>query len=328
MPERGLPTEISEQFASALDGARILVTGGCGFIGRELVTQLGEFGADLMIADREARTVSPNTRAERVTVETVDILEAAFHEMISSEEFDFVFHLAGNSYVPPSVEDPAMDFRLNLEGTFRLLDTLRTASPDTRLIYFSSAAVYGNPVRMPMRETDPTVPNSPYGVAKLAAERYVAVFSGIYGLRAASLRVFSCYGPGQRKQLVFDFVDRLHNDPRKLVVLGDGSQARDFVYVGDAARAALTVAARGPLEGEAYNVASGEQYTTLDLAAFVADAMGVQPEIELTGSIRPGDADRWLADLSRLGSLEFAPSVSISDGVMETVEWYRSAVDQ
>src|SRR5690606_14091871 len=136
-------------------------------------------------------------------------------------DFDYIFHLAANAYIPPSVEAPAYDFALNLHNTFTLLEALRQAPRRPRLVNVSSAAVYGNPASLPIGEGDPTVPISPYGVSKLAAERYVAVFSQLYGLPASSVRLFSVYGPRQRKQVVYDLLCRLRQNPRCLEVLGD-----------------------------------------------------------------------------------------------------------
>jgi UDP-glucose 4-epimerase len=174
------------------------------------------------------------------------------------EPYDAIFHFAANAYVPPSVANPAWDYQINFESTFQLLEAMRAVQHPATLVYASSAAVYGNPLRIPVSETDATFPISPYGVGKLAAERYVAVYSGLYGIRAASLRLFSIYGPRQRKQVVYDLMERISQNRDELFIHGDGTQERDFGYVEDVARAAMIVAERGALGGEVYNVGSGQ----------------------------------------------------------------------
>ena len=239
-------------------------------------------------------------------------------------DHDIVFHLAANAYIPPSVEDPAFDYELNLHTTFRLLEVLRRAQQPPRLVNTSSAAVYGNPERLPIRESDPTVPISPYGVGKLAGERYVAVYSQLYGIPASSVRLFSVYGPRQRKQVVYDLLDRLARDPCRLEVIGDGTQERDFAYVDDVATAMMLVSEQAPATGETYNVSSGTTHSIAQLVSGICDAMELQPEITYTGSVRPGDAERWAVDTSALRALGYEPGTSLGQGVRATWDWYRA----
>ncbi len=254
----------------------------------------------------------------------MDVASEEFLRFLGERDFAYIFHLAGNAYVPPSVEDPRADFMANLDATFGILDVLRKLKKTSRFIYTSSAAVYGNPVRLPVLETDPTVPNSPYGVSKLAAERYVAVFSELYDMPCASVRLFSSYGPRQEKQIVFDFLCKLRANPDELFILGDGTQTRDFVFVRDVVEAALLVAERGSARGETYNVASGRECTTVELAHAIADALELDPKHRLSGSVRPGDPNYWRADISRLTAIGYTPRVSLEDGIRETVLWHRS----
>jgi UDP-glucose 4-epimerase len=199
---------------------------------------------------------------------------------------------------------------------------MRRAARRPRLINVSSAAVYGNPVILPIREADPTVPISPYGVSKLAAERYTAVYSQLYGLWAASVRLFSVYGPRQHKQVVFDLLRRLRASPAALEVLGDGTQARDFAYVGDVVQAMLLVADRAPGGGETYNVASGVTHSIAELVKTLCQVYHIAPEVRYSGSIRPGDAERWEVDISNLARLGYAAQMSLPDGLRATRVWF------
>jgi len=181
-------------------------------------------------------------------------------------------------------------------------------------------------VRLPICEQDPTLPISPYGVSKLAAERYVAVYARLYGISAASLRLFSVYGPGQRKQAVYDLFCKLHHSPDELVVLGDGTQVRDMIYVEDAVRAFLTVAARGRSDGHAYNVATGMGVATGDLARAIIAVQGGRARIRFTEQTRPGDPDCFLGSSAALAALGGAPRCSLLDGLRATAAWFNASV--
>jgi len=181
---------------------------------------------------------------------------------------------------------------------------------------------------MPIREDDPTVPISPYGVGKLAAERYVAVFSQLYGLRMASLRFFSAYGPRQRKQVIFDLLAKLSRDRNELFIHGDGSQVRDFLYVEDAARSAMLVVERGCLQGEAYNVGAGQEHTIDDLARALCAITGLSPRFVYGGANRPGDPEKLYVDISRLQELGYRSQVGLERGLANTVAWYQQLTDE
>jgi len=312
----------------SLYAANVLVTGGAGFIGSHLVQALVANRARVTVIDNLSHGSLSNLAGCLRGVEflEMDVLAPQSQDLLATHRFDVVYHLASNAYVPPSVEDPISDLHVNLLATFQLLETIRQRSPATALVYFSSAAVYGSPERIPVSETAPLAPISPYGVSKLAAERYVAVYSHLYGLKAASLRLFSVYGPRQTKQVVYDLMKKLHHDPRELRMHGDGSQIRDFCYVDDVVDAALLTLARGPLGGEVYNVASGTGCSMRDLAELICEVAGVTPRFVFSGRVREGDAQRWVADLTRLRALGYSPQVSLPEGIARTYVWYNQSV--
>lgn len=304
---------------------RALVTGGAGFIGSHVVEHLVDRGFTVTVVDDLSTGRVENLQRVSAQIQfderpLADLLEAPSALLAH----DVVFHLAANAYIPPSVENPAFDYSLNLETTFRLLEVLRTSRQPPRLVYTSSAAVYGDPQRLPIHEADPTVPISPYGVSKLAAERYVAVYSRLYGIAASSVRLFSAYGPRQRKQVVYDLIDRLALEPTRLEVIGDGTQERDFVFAGDVAAAIALVGESAPARGEVYNVASGISHSIAQLVSTVCEVMGLDPELVYTGSVRPGDAQRWSVDTTALRDLGYRPCMSLRDGVAATWDWYRA----
>lgn len=306
--------------------SHILVTGGAGFIGSHLVEALCVLGSKVTVLDNLSTGYLSNLNHCREITELVqdNILKMPLARFLERGQFSVIFHLAANAYVPPSVERPRYDFETNLVSTFRLLETVHETSPGTVVIFASSAAVYGDPGDRIISEETLLSPISPYGVSKLAAEQYVSVFSKVYGLRSASARMFSVYGPRLRKQIVYDFMRKLAANPNELVVLGDGTETRDLVYVEDAVKALLCICARARLTGEFYNVGTGIGNTTLEIARYVASAFNAQPAVRLTGKIRPGDPRFWVADISKIRSLGFTPGWDLRSGVAETVRWFKA----
>lgn len=306
-------------------GLSALVTGGAGFIGSHLAEMLEARGLHVTILDSLVTgRLEHLQHLQHAEFVELDLLSRDLEDFFISRRPDLILHFAGSGYVPTSVERPYFDFSANLHATIRLLDLVRKYCPGAAFIYASSAAVYGEPLFNPTDENCPTNPISPYGVSKLAAERYVSVYARLYGLRAASMRLFSVFGPRHRKQVVFDLIDRLHRNPMLLEVLGDGAQQRDFNYVTDVLAAALVILNGGALQGEAYNVGSGQVRSIDDLVTAIVAATGHSPSIKYSGSTRPGDPDRWEADISRLRELGYKPVVPFLEGIRRTIDWYRS----
>ena len=307
--------------ASPRPSSRVLVTGGAGFIGSHLVRRLLADGAEVTVID-DLSAPSAQPVPAGVTWHRVRLPDPRLRSLVAEGRFDRVFHLAGAAYVPPSIDDPTGDLGNNAGVTLDVLEAVRRGSPGTPVVYTSSAAVYGSPTVLPISEETPIDPVSPYGVSKYAAEQYVSLYARLHGLRTASLRLFSVFGPGQRKQVVFDLLAKLAADPDRLEVIGAGTEMRDFIFVDDVVTAAMTVMTRAPLAGEVYNVASGTGVTIRDLVGHVIEVVGVAPTVHYTGEVRPGDALHWVGDIARLRALGFAPAVSVEAGVRRIAEWF------
>lgn len=300
--------------------SRVLVTGGAGFIGSHLVERLVARGDRVTVVDdlRNGRRDNLGA-AEHVRLVEGDCAAAA--HLLASEPFDLLFHLAAPAYVPPSVEDPIADLRANVEQTLIVLQAMRALEQAPRLIHVSSAAVYGQPNVQPIREDCPPAPVSPYGVDKFAAEEHVRVAARLHGLEAVILRYFPVYGPRQRKQVVFDLINKVIADPRRIEVFGTGRELRDMVYVDDVVEATLVAAAHAPAEGEVYNVGSGTMAPIAEVVRHVTRALEASPAVVYTGAVRKGDSERMCADITRLRALGYQPHVSMADGIARTVAW-------
>lgn len=305
------------------DDKSVLVTGGSGFLGSHLVRELVSKGSSVRITDIIPPYEQFSTSVQaKIVFDQLDLISNEFQEYLYSHSFDYVFHLAGSASVQMSVEKPFSDFESNLRGTLHLLETMRTMSNPPKLVYLSSAAVYGNPNSIPILEDDITVPISPYGISKLAAERYLYVYVNIHGLKAMSARPFSVYGPGQRKQVVYDILRKISTNPSILELYGSGGEARDFIFITDLIDALLMLAEKSAMSGEVYNVASGVSTEIAQIATELCNVMNVSPEIMYKGEVRPGVPLRWQADVSRLKSMGFNPRVGLNEGLRRTVNWY------
>ena len=307
----------------AAETGRVVVTGGAGFIGSHLVEELVRRGARVVVVDdmSSGRAANLTAVADRIETLTLDLARADARPALAGA--DAVFHLAGYADIPRSVKEPRLDFEKNAAATLNLLEAVRESAPQAKVLFASSAAVYGVGSARPLREDDPPAPAAPYGVSKLAAERYVDVYARLYGLRSASLRLFPVYGPRLRAHVVYDLMRKVRDDPGELRIEGDGTQVRDFVHVSGAVQAFLTVAERAPLGGEAYNVASGEPVTIRELAGLICERMEARPRFVYSGLVASGVSQQWAADLTRLRALGYQPPMSLAEGLRGTAEWFR-----
>jgi UDP-glucose 4-epimerase len=301
----------------------VLVTGAAGFIGSHLTEELVRRGARVTIVDclRTGQRRNLSKVASEIEWHEADLSNDDMAPLVG-RGFDFIFHIAGNAYVPASVQDPRRDLTDNVLATFNLLEAVRAVRSTARLVQTSTAAVYGEGVRMPMHEDDATFPVAPYGISKLAAERYAAVYAKVYGIKAAAVRLFSVYGPRHRKQVVYDLMGKIRRNPEELHLFGDGQQVRDFNHISNVIDALLVVAERARFDGDVYNVAGDESVTIEQLAHLMCDRMGASPRFVFSGEVRAGDAQRWWADISRLKALGYRPRVSLAEGITDTVNWY------
>jgi len=306
-------------------GRPVLVTGGAGFIGSHLVEELAGRGARVTVVDNlfSGRRENLAAVADQIELCELNLVTDDLRPLLTGREFDVIFHLAGNANLAGSVHDPRHDFETNARASFNLLEAVRAAAPRTPVVHTSTAGVYGEGSRQPIAEDDPTVPVSPYGISKLTAELYVSAYARLYGLRTANLRLFSVYGPRLRKQVIYDLMVKIRENPRELFIYGDGSQVRDFNHVANVVQALLVVAERARLDGDVYNVASGESLTIRELAATLCERMGASPRFVYSGDVRPGEAQRWHADMMRLKTLGYEPKMGIVAGLTDTVRWFH-----
>jgi UDP-glucose 4-epimerase len=299
---------------------RAIVTGGAGFIGSHVADALAARGDEVHVVDNLSRGARENVPASATFLER-DIREPLadlFHDVRPQT----CFHVAAQADVRVSVERPDYDADVNVVGTIRLLEAARPTG--TQLVFTSTGgAIYGECER-PAREDDPLLPLAPYGTSKLAGEAYLAMYNRLHGTRHVSLRLANVYGPRQSAELeggvVAIFLERMANG-EQTVIYGDGRQTRDFVYVGDIARALL--AAEGA-DGGVYNVGTGAETSVLELHELCHRVAGVEVQQPEFSGPRRGELRRSFLDASRAASeLGWRPERDLESGLTET--WHALA---
>jgi UDP-glucose 4-epimerase len=294
----------------------VLITGVAGFLGRYAAREFLLGGWRVVGLD----DVSPENAPHGIEFHRLHLPDPELAALLAETAPDVCIHAAGRASVAFSLSEPAADFRDGVVLTFELLDTLRRHAPRCRFILLSSAAVYGNPAMLPVCETHETRPLSPYGWHKLQCELAVAEFARVYAQPALAVRIFSAYGPGLRRQVVWDICERTLATGR-LTLHGTGEESRDFIHAADVARALALLAEGAPAEGEVYNVATGSETTIRELAGRLLAHLGRTEEPEFDGRSTPGDPRNWRADVARLAALGFAPATALEDGLRSVATW-------
>ncbi len=301
-----------------------VVTGGAGFIGSHLVRALLAEGHRVRVVDDLSSGARENLPAGTEFLEG-DVVRLARRAVDGAS---VVYHLAAMVSVPRSMQNPRASHRATADSTLALLEAAQAARVP-RLVFASSAAVYGDAPLQPKREDQPPEPKSPYAVAKLCSELYASHWARQGVVETVGLRFFNVYGPGQDPASPYAaaipiFVAALL-EGRPVPVFGDGRQTRDFTYVGDIIQGLRAAASAVGVSGKVYNLATGRPVSVLDLIRTLAAVMGVTPTIEFKPA-RPGDILHSSADIfAARQDLGYRPRTPLEAGLRATVEWFRTA---
>lgn len=306
---------------------KYLVTGGAGFIGSHIAGELARKGHPVRIIDNfsTGKRESISSFLDEIELVEADIREfKACRKVV--EGMDFVLHQAALTSVPFSIEDPLLTNEANITGTLNLLLASRDAKV-RRLVFASSAAVYGDDSRLPKTENMEGLPISPYALSKRVGEMYCQLFSQLYGLSTVCLRYFNIFGPrqdpfSQYASVIPNFIGKMLKE-EKPSVFGDGEQSRDFLYVSNVVEANILASRASEVSGEVFNIAGGEKTTVNSLVKELNELLGkeIKPAYD---NPRSGDIKHSYADISKARKmLKYEPTVSFSDGLNETVRWYR-----
>ena len=303
----------------------ILITGGLGFIGSHIADELMEDNHITIIDNLSTGNIKnlKNPENDNLKIVKEDIRNSNLKELTT--DIDYIFHLAAMASVPLSVENPIECNDVNVNATVELLKAAADNGVE-KIVFSSSSAVYGENRNMPLKETEPLMPTSPYAASKASCELYLKSFHDSYGLNYTALRYFNVFGPKQDKNsqyaaVIPNFISALL-EGKQAIIYGDGEQTRDFVYVGDIVRANIA-ACKSDFNG-VVNVASGEKLTINRLYEIVKDTLGSDLEPDYQPE-RLGDIKHSLADVSGMENIDLKiDSKDFEKQLSETVNWFKT----
>lgn len=289
----------------------ILIIGSKGFIGanclKHFKTDHTVYGCDIFAADEE-------------NYFQIDPSNTDFNEIFSIRQYDVCINCSGAASVPWSMTHPLQDFELNTLNVFKILDSIARHQPQCKFLNLSSAAVYGNPESLPIKENSAIKPLSPYGWHKYYAELICKEFAEGKNIPTCSLRVFSAYGEGLKKQLFWDLYQKSKKES-KVQLFGTGNESRDFIYIGDLVRLIELVITIAPFKGESINAANGEEIFLKDAVSMFYSIIQKGTEYIFPGGIREGDPLNWRADISIIRSFGYQPGFGFEQGLLNYFEW-------
>jgi len=307
-----------------------LLTGGAGFIGSHLCEDLLTKGLKVVcldnFEDNYPRSVKEKNIKELSNNQNFVLVEADIRKKEQLESIfkqhpvDYVFHIAAKTGVRPSVIDPVSYFETNVNGTVNILD-LCVKSKVKKLVFASSSSVYGS-TAIPFVENSLTVPDSPYGVSKLAAEHMCRIYNKLHGLPIVCLRFFTVYGPRGRPDMAPYIFTDLITKQQPIKIFGDGSSLRDYTYVKDVV-SGLIKAMESDLDFEVINIGNAKPLKLVEFIGIIENILGKKAETT-SAPEQPGDMKATYADITKAGKLlNFKPSISVEQGMAEFVKWYQ-----
>lgn len=293
---------------------KVLIIGAKGFIGSHLTDYLSNVkNCTVSGVDVVGVSSAPDYHC-------VSLCGPDYSSILQADQFDLCVNCSGAASVQKSLEDPELDFDLNTVNVGRMLNAIWLTQIDCRFINLSSAAVYGEPDRLPIYETQASHPLSPYGHHKLMSEQLCREYAECFGLKTCSLRPFSIYGEGIRKQLFWDLhLKALSGE--KISLYGTGRESRDFIHVEDFVRVVYYVARSTKFEGESINVANGEEVFIREAVSWFYENYPEPVEYEFRGEGRAGDPINWVADISIIKECGYKPKVGIGEGLRRYYKW-------
>jgi UDP-glucose 4-epimerase len=307
-----------KKLPEGISGKKILVTGGAGFVGSHIVDRLAPENEVIILDDLSTgKPENLATSKEKIKFIRGDIRDAGLVKDIISGGIDIVFHLAARTSVVGSIEDPLLDMDTNVRGTLTILEACR-GSNIQRLVYVSSAAVYGDVKKLPVDEDSSLNPGSPYAVSKMTAEKYCLIYQKVYNLPVAAVRCFNIYGPRQSAGAYANAISIFLRNIVKgepLTIYGDGEQTRDLVYIDDAASGCLAAAASPGAVGGVFNIASGTAVTVNRLVKIILKVTGENPVINHS-TARAGEIRYSQARIAKAANvLGYKPQTTLESGI-------------
>jgi len=296
---------------------KVIIIGSKGFIGQNLLNYFSGKGHEAWGAD----VVTDYVNKEHYFL--IDASNSDYSTVFQNSNFELCINCSGAASVPESILNPIRDYYLKTVNVFKILDAIIKFQPLCKFINLSSAAIYGNPKILPVKETAIPDPLSPYGVHKLQAEQICKEFYDFFNIKTCSLRIFSVYGNGLQKQLFWD-LHKKSKTGNSFKLHGTGNESRDFIHILDLAKAIDLVSEFSSFDADVINIANGQEVRISEAVSTFYGFYNAEIPYSFSGEIREGDPANWLADISRLISFGYKPSVDIKYGLKKYYDWITS----
>jgi dTDP-glucose 4,6-dehydratase/UDP-glucose 4-epimerase len=294
---------------------KLLIIGSKGFIGSHCLSQLRSrhevFGCDIF------------TDYTETDFYLVDPAGHDYEHIFQQNKFDACINCAGAASVPGSLSDPLRDFDLNVQCVARLLEAIRRNCPKCKFVNLSSAAVYGNAGVDLISEHEEVNPVSPYGFHKFMSEKICEEYYRFFGVGSSILRIFSAYGPGLRKQILWDLYKKSRSSDH-VTLFGTGAECRDYIYVDDIVKAIEVVLHHSPFQASVYNLGNGVPVSTQALSEMFLNDLAWKGRVSFNAQVRAGDPKTLTADISNIKALGFIPSTILETGLRNYALWLKS----
>lgn len=294
---------------------KVLILGSKGFIGTHCIDYFSSKGYTVYGCDVIEDYYTQNYFL-------VDAVNPDYRSILSKQQIDVVINASGAAHVSESFRKPLRDFELNSGNVYKILDAIKEENPACKYLGLSSAAVYGNPDKLPVSEDEAVKPLSPYGFHKMYAEQMCREFLNFYNIQSSNLRIFSAYGPGLKKQLFWDLYLKCKNSSH-IELFGTGKETRDFIFVTDLIRVIELVLKNAPFQGESINVGNGQEITIAWAVQNFIEAYNPSIKFSFNQQTKTGDPNNWEADISKLTAWGYTPDYNFEKGIKEYTLWLK-----
>ncbi|WP_010254916.1 NAD-dependent epimerase/dehydratase family protein [Treponema primitia] len=295
---------------------KVIIIGSSGFIGSNLEIYLSEKAYEVYSCD----IIEKKCNAKFTLL---DKINPDYKSLFMKNKFDICINCSGAASVPYSFENTIYDFELNSFNVVKILDSIKVYNPECKFINLSSAAVYGNPMVLPVSESNELLPISPYGYHKVIAEKILYEYYKLWNIRTCSVRIFSAYGNGLKKQLLFDISKKILLE-KEIHLYGTGEESRDFIHIDDICQAIDCIIKGDSFQSTQVNIANGKQITVNELVEIFNKNWVHNKNVIFDGIERIGDPNKWIADITILRSYGYRQSISIEDGIKRYINWIKN----
>jgi UDP-glucose 4-epimerase len=295
---------------------KVLIVGCEGFIGNNILNFLQKNNYEVLGCDLL------DIKNSSYPYYKIDRFNPSYFTIIKESQPDVVINAAGSGLVSLSITNPLGDFQANTIDTFNLLEAIRLNTHSCKYLNFSSAAVYGNTSKIPVSEDDSIQPISPYGWHKYYSELICKEYFQLHHIKTLSVRPFSVYGPGLKKQLFWDMYQKTQNS-KEITLFGTGKESRDFIFIEDFVKVIGIIFEKADFDGGVINIANGEETTIAEAASIFYSNLPFNGVFSFNGAIKEGDPVNWRADIRKLSAMGYSSSFSFEEGITQYIQWLK-----